>query len=64
MAQIFMLSYKEELPLSIEGDMGWTAELIMGRKGVEFSGGIQAFSFKDHLYVGLVLYAGGLLASW
>ena len=50
--------------LSIEGDIGWTAEFIMGRKGLEFSGGLQAFSFKDRLYVGLVLYGGGILKNW
>ena len=49
--------------MHIEGDIDWTAEFLVGRKGLELSGGIQAFSFKDRLYIGLAIYFGDVLAN-
>ena len=50
---------------SIEGDIGWTGELLIGKKlGLDVSGGIKIVSFKDSLYVGAVIYLGNIIKNW
>ena len=51
--------------LSTNGDIGWTGELLIGKKfGVEVSGGLRTTFINDSLYVGFVLYLGNVLKNW
>jgi len=51
--------------LTTEGDVGWTGELLLGKKmGLDISGGVRMSFFNSSPSIGLVFYLGNTMKQW
>lgn len=51
--------------LTTKGDIGWTGELLLGKKmALDISGGVRVSFFNSSLSIGLVFYLGNAIKQW